>query len=411
MLVTKPRSVAFYANRRFTRTFEGSIYGGAEPQVTDDHPYSGSIVRWDDARETENSPSWRSRIAQGLNATGTLTGVMQEVESTPGHFYHKNVIFPDSDFQFTDHTVLNGFLLTADFPTVPLGDTTKADNRALMEYLSKARDAQTTLQGGVVLGELGQTLRGITRRSELIYKGLNDYLLAIRKRRWPKSSRRKRDALADYWLEWSFGWKPLVSDIDAAANLLATDRSFLSSDVFIKTRGEEMFTQETNAPSVTHYQWRVRQKTLHQVQYYGKVLRAAPNAIFGHGVTPSGFDSSNWLPTVWELIPYSFLVDYFSNIQEVVSSWAFNRCTIRWLSRTARIHNWNETYEGRPESTFSTAVFNPGYTAAIVRTVNRQALSSFPQVTLEFEIPGLSFKWLNMAALAVSSRRSSYSLQ
>lgn len=411
MLVTKPRSASMYASRRFTRSFEGWIYGGAPPQEEYDSRAFGSTVEWTDTRDTQNSPSWRHRIAQGLNATGTLFGTSQEVEASPGHFYHRYVDGEGSPFQFTETTVLDGFLLSADFPTVALGTASKADNQALMAYLAKARSAQTTLQGGVVLGELGQTLRGITRRSELIYQGLNSYLLALRKRKWPKSRTKRREALADYWLEWSFGWKPLVSDIDDAMNLLATDRSFLSEDVFIRTRGEELFAQDTGAPSTTYMSWSTRQKTLYQVQYYGKVLRAVPNAIFGHGVTPSGFDSSNWLPTIWELIPYSFLVDYFSNIQEVVSSWAFNRVTISWLSKTVRVHNWNETYMGRPSSSFSSADAYPGYTACIVRSVNRQALSSFPQVTLEFEIPGLGFKWLNMAALAVSSRRSSYSLQ
>jgi hypothetical protein len=43
------------------------------------------------------------------------------------------------------------------------------------------------------------------------------------------------------------------------------------------------------------------------------------------GILPERF-----LPTVWELIPYSFVVDYFVNVGDIVASYAFQRNNIVW---------------------------------------------------------------------------------
>jgi hypothetical protein len=114
------------------------------------------------------------------------------------------------------------------------------------------------------------------------------------------------------------------------------------------------------------------------------------------------------LPTAWELIPYSFAVDYFTNIGDIVSAWSFGSKDLRWVSRTrySKQLRWSEDAGGahwvnsnpegswtyRPESiNFSTTSFDRGqYYGSLV-----------PDFT--WEIPGVgSKKWLNLAALRIA---------
>lgn len=47
----------------------------------------------------------------------------------------------------------------------------------------------------------------------------------------------------------------------------------------------------------------------------------------------SGFNWNEFLPTIWELIPYSFLIDYGTNIANVVCGWFTDTSGLGWCYR------------------------------------------------------------------------------
>jgi hypothetical protein len=49
-----------------------------------------------------------------------------------------------------------------------------------------------------------------------------------------------------------------------------------------------------------------------------------------------GFTPSEFVPTAWELLPYSFLVDYFTNIGDILSSSVTSTARLAWSNRTIR---------------------------------------------------------------------------
>jgi hypothetical protein len=49
-----------------------------------------------------------------------------------------------------------------------------------------------------------------------------------------------------------------------------------------------------------------------------------------------GLNLSNWLPTLWECIPYSFVVDYFTNAGQMINAVSFLDADVLWVERSVR---------------------------------------------------------------------------
>lgn len=195
-------------------------------------------------------------------------------------------------------------------------------------------------------------------------------------------------------------------------NLLATERKFLSDCVEVHGFGEDVNVSfSPNSQETYNVSWEDMRTDRWQVRYYGKVFRQVPFASPGRDLGPSGFDPSNWLPSLWEIIPYSFVADYFLNIQHVISAYSFNRTLIQWVSRTKRHILSTETVNAhqihsKEELGLAAATVVPGFMNHWQVTVDRRALDTIGIPTLEFTIPGTSTKWLNLAALFAAGRKT-----
>jgi hypothetical protein len=117
-----------------------------------------------------------------------------------------------------------------------------------------------------------------------------------------------------------------------------------------------------------------------------------------------GFDLSSWAPTLWELIPYSFLIDYFSNIGDVIRGWSQMGVRLAWCNRTSR-KTFTKTAWSSPSGVFPAQAFSA---AKFVCTRVRVSRASYSGTTVPkpiLEIPSLgSLKWLNIAALIANRR-------
>jgi len=107
------------------------------------------------------------------------------------------------------------------------------------------------------------------------------------------------------WLEYSYGWVPLVSDVYDVLEF--QKKNAPTARIRKKIRGGESTHYETSQPDLrsnirTTHQYRMR----HVAVAGAKVRIEDPGWAF-----LNQFDISNPLSLAWELLPYSFVVDWF----------------------------------------------------------------------------------------------------
>ncbi len=128
-------------------------------------------------------------------------------------------------------------------------------------------------------------------------------------------SRRKR--WQDNFLEFEYGWRPLLSDISSSINIL-TNVDFGTRKVSKAARESASFTDKTvvfGYVSGNGVQRRNRQKDGYvKVKLSARVRITNPNLYLAGAM--GVIDPA--LP--WKLVPYSFVVDWFVNVEQVLSS-------------------------------------------------------------------------------------------
>lgn len=386
---------------------------------------SSSYRSWQDSvdRSAEN-PGWRRAIRNGQQAGTALTVFSQEcvpmsISASGSIRFLLQDMGEKPDIFGEDLAGISGGFDPYTGISCPYPSETAANNEALGAFMQKATRAQRQVQGLVIAGESAKTLRLLRSPLRSFRGSLQTYIEYVRKRIRRIRKRDRRGFLGDTWLEYAFGWTPLVNDIDDAMHALADVNAGVSRSPLkvIHARGSDE-NSALNSKWITltangqHYSIRGkrRRKRKAEVRYLGAVsVDKVPS------FTPRylGLGLRDFLPTAWELVPYSFLVDYFVNVDNIIDAVSFRRSDLRWVMKwtvSEDIHSFTnlrnfttDTYNpDRMYSTFS--VSTPGY-------LNTFQLSRGPYVGslipgLEFSLPGSgSRKWLNIAGLSLARLR------
>lgn len=124
--------------------------------------------------------------------------------------------------------------------------------------------------------------------------------------------------VADFWLETWFGWKPLISDIGDAIEVLQSPYPMLS------IRGVGMaFKNAVNAPVTTLGPYggfsTIQTGAYHRYNAWlgAKVRMQNPNLYLANQL-----GLVNPASVIWELTPWSFVVDWFGNVSNFIRSWS-----------------------------------------------------------------------------------------
>lgn len=119
--------------------------------------------------------------------------------------------------------------------------------------------------------------------------------------------RRKAKKVGSLWLEYWFGWSPLISDIKGAIDVLQ-DLNLQLSTTFTGS-GNAVYEYVKNEPWFYRGQWWVSHRQLGATfgcKYRCKMKIYSPNAF-----NANRLGLTNPATVAWELIPFSFLVDWF----------------------------------------------------------------------------------------------------
>jgi hypothetical protein len=381
------------------------------------------------SKNGKSKPDWRKRIARGYDASTDFSGTkvtdtvtMGSTEFTAEFNSGGGVWVPRYSYSWGQPLTVDTTLLS-----LPSASTTVL-NKAKARFAQDLRNASSSIQGGVVLGELGETLRMIKRPFKTMYDDVPKYLADLNRRTRRTSNRKQlRKIVADTWLERAFGWLPLMSDIRGGIDAL--DRlEHDKLDVRQRIRGQDMLivpisnsqiVSDGRPYSLHPYTDVFRQQdTLVQYILVGGVkLKYQNKAAFARHLL--GFTLTDFVPTLYELMPWSFLIDYFSNLGDVISSRSVNWTTVYYATQTRRLLSTTRwqfvTDVGRTLQAYPTGSVwrnaqvsgSPSTRVIENKSVLREArVPGDPYPDFQFELPGLSLKWLNIAALAATRDRS-----
>jgi hypothetical protein len=375
----------------------------------------------------ENIKGWRELLRDGQSATTTMSGSKIVAKYTPGYGrfeISKQGLLPTSFYlveEFGSHR------LTSSLPGNPSGlSETKANAEAMGKFLRKYREKITAFQGGVFLGELAQTLAMIRNPAKGL-RGLvdesRDVLSNIRRLGLKNSLSRSRvtEQLADAWLELQFGWKPLLNDVDdgcKALSILNTGQRLSTARITASHTVENAFPESgyTKFGDNNIALWRTASSSENAVMviYRGAMrVRARNPAEMRSDLL--GFSPDNFAPTIWELIPYSFLIDYFSNVGDIIEGWSLLDLPLAWCNKTVRKSNtairrsfsdpqtWNEDKPFVNPPTLVSLTFSPAKNVTTWTSVTRVKYEQAMVPDFTFRVPSLgSLRWLNIAALIAS---------
>jgi hypothetical protein len=394
--------------------------------------YSGpgpipNVILSTNYRQTTNSrthsgpvPSYRERIRSGSDATSILSGTRFKMDTSYGHIVN---VFFDSRFGglYTCNEEAGVFSPVQEgFPSFATLSTSGARNQAIMCAHNKALRLQQSLLTGVFLGELGQTLRMIRNPAMALRSGLSNYLLHLRRLRGQVRSSDSLISLAgNLWLEYAFGWRQLVNDVLDGTKALAenaTRSPFNANWAYVRCYGRELGNPQTSSNVVSRATYRY---TVHrrQVDESDVIVRACVRTYATNPAIANrkslGLSLEDFVPTVWNLIPYSFLVDYFTNIGDLLSAWSHRNSLLWWWNTTTlstrRVEKTCGDYRRTKQPNAFEKVlqdnFSPASFSASCRTVVRTPEEGAMIPAIEFTHPEFSsLRWLNLASLGAQHR-------
>jgi hypothetical protein len=205
------------------------------------------------------------------------------------------------------------------------------DNLARASFYKKLRNLHTQFEGYIFLGELEETLHMLRNPFVGIRNLSKDFLDTLRKRKRANPKKWLND-IGSAWLEQSFGWNPLMNDISDAVKAFERLTNPAVDTIRISAGAKKRY--DTTSSLVTMYRPGYEAQfdggnfyhldasfklESHIVRYKGAV-RSQVKAPSWQNDDLFGFKPQNFIPAAWELLPWSFLADYFTNIGDILNS-------------------------------------------------------------------------------------------
>lgn len=287
-------------------------------------------------REGYKNPKYKQQIARHESATTELLGVKHDFSLNPCHLVYSIPRPLNPLIQGELHGMPSGNW--GPVPTkadLTLIDSSRAENIALSLFHQKINQAFTKLQGGVIAGEAKETIGMLKNRGRRLAKGVHEYLGDVMKR-LPSAKRgrfRVKD-LADLWLEYHFGWKPLINDVDDAIVAFNDRTGTYTSRVTAVSEQPVSSSNLSHKISADFAEIQFRRVIADKCIVIYTGLCEAADSTLGRKLQRYGFAPEHWIPTFYELIPFSFLADYFSNLNGIVYSISNFTVNVRWSQRT-----------------------------------------------------------------------------
>nr|UJQ85756.1 MAG: hypothetical protein 1 [Leviviridae sp.] len=398
---SNPKYVDF---SRSYRSLQAMI--GAMPKVT-----TSQILKLENKRTGADNPMWKSKVMSGQSATSAFTGEKTHLKYAKGMVRAQLIGFPGYPGQGA--MGWSDSLATPEVPSLlgfPVSLINNAKNKAAIGIRGKVKEQSTSFTGLTMLGELRETLHMIRHPAEAMREYSNNFFKGMYAKKLRHSRQKFGHMLANSWLEFTFGLVPFMSDVEAIADALIPKLdepriirlSFTAQDASASSYAG---TINSGGLSITvpYHRDYINEASCRYLLGY-RVKSTGPLTNLQRLKQLGGFNLQEVIPTAWELLPWSFFIDYFSNIGDVISANLVSLEDVVWCQLTTR-----KTMLIRQSALGSkgwSADWNLKFvegedfiSSATVIGIERAA-ASIPFGELRFELPGRTNQFLNMVALA-----------
>lgn len=189
-------------------------------------------------------------------------------------------------------------------------------NSLYLEALAKQHSSQAEV--GMMLAEAGETLSFLASP----FRGLAKYFSKMAPRRTLRRRKSRMDYAADAWLQYRYAVMPLVYDVDTIRNLVVEklQRDFEVRRVgSVATDKGVVSEKEIHLPCPAVSSFYVHGKQVDSVEkrigvrlWFSQHSRCAGSLL--------GLDVTSLPGLVWELVPYSFVLDWFVGVGTYLSA-------------------------------------------------------------------------------------------
>lgn len=380
-----------------------------------------------------NDPKYLDRIRRGENASNAMSAFRQSTSWSEGKVSFKRIgVTPGTGG--TNRMAWPGPIPQGIDPNL----FADAKNKAAIGIRKKIDEMTTTVSGGVILGEIRQTVHMMRHPAEaitqLLTKFVRDHENGLKRARSLRIKNAKRkgrrqipivgytfkngvprataDTIAKSYLELVFGLQPLMSDIASIAEA--------SLSKYDAPRIQRIaFTAQAVSGTTTSVEYQPSGSVVWCPKVESFVDEVSVRYTVGYKITTqgvsegwkrvyemSGFDLAHIVPTAWNLLPWSFFIDYMSNIGDVIAANAVSLENVAWATMTTR-RNARKTISIqcskcriKPEDApFWTDARGTDYlgTSTIVET--KREAASIPFGELRFSLPERRNQMFNIGAL------------
>jgi hypothetical protein len=354
------------------------------------------------------NPKWKIQCSVGANATTSMDATFVNCVCDPVNAY---IVINGTPPQTS---VIQGRVSLVENPVgTPSSMTGElSQDRAMSSFLKQVHSLVTESQGLIILGELHKTLHMLRKPAEALQQKMGEYLRKVKQsknahpRTWKKT-------IADSYLEGVYGWSPFVQDV--AGVLKAYKRrgeiphvspchGFGSNFGF---QSQSDITRTYSGPLALAHHYRRKESSYSKIR--GAVWTQAQTTGFDSDLY--GFNFREFIPTAWELLPWSFLADYFSNIGDILENVITSTTDVRWAECSTTVETLEE-YMSVLDVPYMKSILgssllkysqgSPGYLQYQQKKISRFPITPYVPL-LALEMPGLTKHYLNMAALFTSA--------
>lgn len=410
-------------------------------QAGSNHGMGATLITYGYDRQGIDNPGFRQAIKANKNASTPMTVTATRAKADDMDAKLSLTLVPgDPSYQngrvFYQRT--RGFYLGINLPlkvtfhegVSPLAEADANARRIMQRGFTKRR---RQFQGGVVIGELHKTVQMVLKPAKTLQTAVRTHISRTSKLvKRATGTASKKKIIADTYLEATFGWSPLIADVRDGAKALArlVTRDALERQQFrahgIASSPVSSQHSFVDGPAIIFgapMRFSVEQATRRdcEVIYYGlytSKLRRPETAVglCEDIIAKSGFRFEDWAPTAWELIPWSFFIDYFTNVGDVLEEVANGYTSVAWVTRVI-VDSTIKTWDASPDykGTYDTFILSypkqwvgfeglQTHAESELRTVTRNptGVDLFTR-QLRFSLPE-GRQWLNIAALALGGK-------